>query len=184
MASDPHRRHTPAITAAPLTPAGFAPFGEVIEAAGPATALINGGRCERFTDLARLDAVEGRIGLSLFRSQLCRPPYRCDLLERHPLGSQCFVPMGDSAYLVVVAEDRDGAPGTLAAFLAQPDQAVNIARNTWHGVLTPVSGAGLFGVLDRIGPGANLQEHPLDPPVAIALPAELGAAPAGIAREL
>lgn len=157
-------------TAALLDPDTFAPFGDVIDTGGDPTVLINGGRCARYTDLARLDAVDGRIGLSLFHSEICPLPYRCDLLERHPFGSQCFVPMGGSAYLVAVAEDDNGTPGPVQAYLAAPHQAVNLARNVWHGVLAPISGSGLFAVIDRIGPGSNLEEYHLDAPVLIAPP--------------
>ena len=38
-------------------------------------------------------------------------------------------------------------------------EGINLNRGTWHGVLTPLSAPGLFAVVDRIGPGANLQEH-------------------------
>ena len=158
------------LTAAQIGPASFAPFGEVIDTDGDPTVLSNGGRCERYTDLARLEAVDGQIGLCLFHSETFTLPYRCDLLERHPFGSQCFVPMGGSAYLVTVAEDRDGTPGPVQAFLAAPHQAVNLARNIWHGVLAPIGGSGLFAVIDRIGSGGNLEEYRLDIPVRISAP--------------
>ena len=158
------------LTATPIESSSFAHFGEVIDTAGTPSTFINGGRCARYTDLAQLDAVDGRIGLSLFQSEICALPYRCDLLERHPLGSQCFVPLGGSAYLLAVAEDRGGVPGPVQAFLAAPDQIVNLFRNTWHGVLAPISGSGLFAVLDRIGSGPNLQEHRLVTPVLITPP--------------
>ncbi len=81
------------------------------------------------------------------------------MLERHPLGSQCFIPMDQSEYLVIVAEDEGGRPSTPRAFMARSPQSINIKRNVWHGVLTPISGSGLFAVVDRIGDGNNLEEH-------------------------
>lgn len=158
------------LPAPPLTAADFAPFGDVIEVAGQqAPVLINEGLCKRFTDLARFDVAEGRIGLSLFQAELRPVPHVCDLLERHPLGSQCFVPMGGSRYLVIVAPDAGGVPGPAQAFTAEGHQAVNIARNTWHGVLAPISGSGLFAVLDYVGGQPNLQEHRLDVPYGVEL---------------
>ena len=147
------------LTAEPLTQAGLGDLGEVIETAPEGFALINAGLCRRFTDLARIDILDGRPGLSLFAAELRPLPYRFDLLERHPLGSQCFIPMGESEYLVIVAPDEDGVPGAPRAFHAGPSQCVNIGRNVWHGVLAPVAGSGLFAVIDRIGEGPNLQEH-------------------------
>ncbi len=153
--------------AQPITSAAFAPYGQVIEPGKVAPTLINAGLCQRFTDLATFEVIDGTIGLSLFRSQVRSLPHQLDLLERHPLGSQCFIPMGGSAYLVIVALDEAGRPGAIEAFVASPEQPVNIARNTWHGVLTPISGSGEFVVLDRIGLGGNLEEFRLDDPISI-----------------
>lgn len=158
------------VTARPITADAFAPFGELITADRTPPRTINQGLCQRFTDLARLDAGDGRIGVSLFRAQVRTLPHRLDLMERHPGGSQCFVPLDGSHVLVTVAPDIGGAPGTPRAFLAGPDQPVNIGRNVWHGVLTPIAGSGLFLVLDRLGPGRNLEEHRLRRPVLIRLP--------------
>ncbi len=167
MTFAPDRVRQSSIEAVAISGVAFAPFGDLIEVGTVDPAIINDGRCRRFTDLACLDAVDGRIGISLFKSEIQRYPYRIDLLERHPLGSQCFIPLGASSYLVVVAHDRDGAPDQPIAFSVGPDQSVNIARNIWHGVLAPTSGMGLFAVLDRIGAGRNLEERRLEEPILI-----------------
>lgn len=160
------------IPAIPITSANFASFGEVIETSGHPHKLINEGLCQRFTDLASFDIDDGTVGLSLFQSELRETPYTCTLLERHPKGSQCFIPMGGSAYLVITADDESGKPSAdIHAFLAAPHQCVNIAKNTWHGVLAPISGTGLFAVIDRIGTAGdtdpNLEEHLLETPVKV-----------------
>ena len=144
---------------APLTPAAFAPFGEVLEAAGPPDRLINAGRCGRFHDRAALDFADGRAGVSIFHARPATLPHAFDLVERHPLGSQAFLPMAAEPFLVIVAPDEGGTPGPPEAFMAAAGQGVNYRRGVWHGVLTPLGPAGLFAVIDRIGPGANLQEH-------------------------
>ena len=155
-----------ALQAEPITPEAFAPYGEVIGTRGP-FARINEGFCRRYSDLATLDIVEGRPGLSLFAAELRALPYECTLLERHPLGSQCFIPMQNARFLVIVAPDAGGVPGAPRAFVAGDDQVVNIARNTWHGVLCPIAGSGLFAVIDRIGEGGNLEEHRLSRPIRV-----------------
>lgn len=147
------------ITTEPLTQAAFAPFGDVLEVTGPPDRLINQGLCGRWHDRARLDFGEGRAGLSLFDAQPRSLPYQLDMVERHPLGSQAFIPMSLSAFLVIVAPDVDGIPGRPRAFLTAPGQAINLHRGIWHGVLTPLSAPGLFAVVDRIGSGDNLEEH-------------------------
>ena len=151
----------------PLEAAAFAPFGQVLEARGAPDRLINAGLCGRFHDRAALDFGDGRAGLSVFDATPRALPYRLDLLERHPDGSQAFLPMHGHPWLVIVAPDAGGAPGVPRAFLAAPGQGANIGRGTWHGVCTPLHAPGLFAVVDRIGPGANLEEHPLAEPWTI-----------------
>ena len=155
------------LAARPLTAEAFAPYGDVLEAAGDPDKVINQGRCGRFHDRARLDFSDGRAGISIFHSRPVTLPWQVDLLERHPEGSQAFVPMSDHPFLVVVARDHDGAPADLEAFVTTPGQAINFHRGTWHGVLTPLSGPGIFAVIDRIGAGANLEEHWLAEPFTI-----------------
>ncbi|WP_425073880.1 ureidoglycolate lyase [Sagittula sp. S175] len=151
----------------PLTAEAFAPFGDVLEAAGAPDKIINLGKCGRFHDRARLDfGPGGRAGLSIFDAEPRDLPYRLDLVERHPEGSQAFLPMHAHPWLVIVAEAGD-TPGAIHAFRAAPGQGVNFHRGTWHGVLTPLHAPGLFAVVDRIGDTANLQEYPLDAPVII-----------------
>lgn len=155
------------IAIAPLTAAAFAPFGDLLEASGAPDRLINQGLCGRFDDRARLDFADGRAGLSLFVAEPRTLPFQLDMVERHPLGSQAFVPMTHAPFLVIVAPDRGGRPGMPRAFRTRPGQAVNYHRGIWHGVLTPLSEPGLFAVVDRIGEGTNLQEHRFPNPYTV-----------------
>ena len=150
------------IVARPLTAEAFAPFGEVLEAAGGPDRLINQGFCGRFHDRARLDFGDGRAGISIFEAQPRALPYRLDMVERHPDGSQAFLPMTQAPFLVVVAADDGGSPAQPAAFLTSPGQGVNYHRGVWHGVLAPLEAPGLFAVVDRIGDGPNLEENWFD----------------------
>lgn len=146
------------LVAAALTPAAFAPFGEVLEAGGDFR-LINEGMCRRHHDRAALDfGPEGRAGISVFDAQPRALPYVFDLVERHPDGSQAFVPMTRKPFLVIVAPDDAGKPGDPQAFLTSGGQGINLRRGTWHGVLTPLHAPGLFAVVDRIGATPNLEE--------------------------
>lgn len=155
------------IVAQPLTSEAFAPFGEVLDTSGAPDRLINQGLCGRYHDRARLDFTDGRAGISLFDADPRSLPYRLEMVERHPDGSQAFLPMTQAPFLVIVAPDEGGAPGRPLAFLTAPGQGINLARGTWHGVLTPLSAPGLFAVVDRIGPGANLEEHWFDTPYTV-----------------
>lgn len=161
-------RNMQIIKTEPLTAAAFAPFGDVLEAEGDADRIINAGLCGRWHDRAKLEFEgEGRVGISVFRSQTRSFPYVLDLLERHPRGSQAFIPMTPDPFLVIVAEDDNGRPVNLRAFLTVAGQGINFHRNTWHGVLTPLAKPGLFTVVDLICEGGNLEEYLLPEPVTI-----------------
>lgn len=156
------------LTPEPLTAAEFAPFGDVLEATGDFR-LINAGLCQRHHDRARIDTgLEmgdgARTGISVFKAVPRQLPYSFDLIERHPDGSQAFLPMSEHPFLVIVAQ----GPGSIPrAFLTNGAQGINLHRGTWHGVLTPLSEPGLFAVVDRIGPTPNLEEYRYPAPFTV-----------------
>ena len=152
----------------PLTATRFAPFGDVLDFSGTPDKMINQGMCGRFHDRAILTQTDGRAGISLFEAVPRQLPYRLDMMERHPFGSQAFLPMTESPFLVIVADDENGCPGKPLAFLTEPNMGVNYHANIWHGVLTPLSVPGRFVVIDRIGLGTNLEEHWFDEAFVIA----------------
>ena len=151
----------------PLTVAAFAPFGDVLDVSGEPDKIINQGLCGRYHDRAVVDVTDGKAGISLFNAQARLLPLVLDMVERHPDGSQAFLPMSFSPFLVIAAPDENGKPGRPRAFLSTAGQGVNYHRGTWHGVLTPLHAPGLFAVVDRIGAGDNLQEHWFDKPFTV-----------------
>lgn len=152
----------------PLTADAFAPFGDVLEAGGAPDKIINQGLCGRFHDRAALDfGPDGRAGISIFNAEPRALPYRLELVERHPEGSQAFLPLHQHPFLVIVAPDEGGRPGRPLAFLTDGAQGINLHRGSWHGVLTPLAAPGLFAVVDRIGTTPNLQEHWFDTPFTV-----------------
>ncbi len=150
------------ISAVPLTREAFAPFGSVIETDGANSFPINNGNTERFHALAEAQTGEGKAIISIFRGQPFTSPVPVNLMERHPLGSQAFFPLQDRPWLVVVAPDEEGVPGDLQAFLASGRQGVQYAANVWHRPLVSLDVVGDFLVVDRDGPGDNLEECVLD----------------------
>lgn len=142
----------------------FAPFGDILDAEGDPDRMINQGLCGRYHDRARLDFSDGKAGVSIFSAKPRNLPMELSMVERHPGGSQAFIPMSWASFLIIVAPDDCGRPGTPLAFETGPGQAVNILRGIWHGVLTPLHAPGLFAVVDRIGPGDNLEEFWFDRP--------------------
>ena len=152
----------------PLTAAAFAPFGDVLEATGDFR-LINAGLCQRHHDRARIDVApevspDNRPGISIFKAEPRALPYSFDLIERHPEGSQAFLPMSEHPFLVIVSQGPQARP---RAFLTNGAQGINLHRGTWHGVLTPLHAPGLFAVVDRIGPTPNLEEFRYPAPFTV-----------------
>jgi len=154
------------LTPAPLTAEAFAPYGEVIETAGASELAVNQGTATRFDDLAAIDVAAGggRPRLSIFRAAARELPLEIALMERHPLGSQAFVPLMGAPFLIVVGGRGDGfAADDLRAFVTAPGQGVNYARGVWHHPLIAIGAQADFLVVDRGGAGDNLEERALAP---------------------
>jgi len=145
----------------PLTKQAFAPFGDVIEVEGAKRRLINNGSTERFHDLARVEAegTQARVLINIFRGQSFEPPIDIVMMERHPFGSQAFIPLERRPFLVVVAEDADGKPARPRVFLANGDQGVNYLKNVWHHPLLALEQKSDFLIVDRAGKEDNLEEY-------------------------
>jgi ureidoglycolate lyase len=152
-----------------LTREGFATFGDVISHESAYPSLINRGTAERFHDLANIDVADaqGKPLLSIFRAQPCRLPFEVATVQRHPLGSQAFIPLSRHPYLVVVAPAGEFDESRLIAFLATPGQGVNYAKGVWHHALLALENVSDFIVIDRGGVGFNLEEVNLRCPTII-----------------
>ena len=138
----------------PLSAEAFKPFGDVIQATDTAKHFsINQGYAERYDRLALVDANDlgGQAGINIFRAKARPMPIELSVLEKHPLGSQAFMPMSGHAYLVVVAPGGDEPLMDQAqCFLASATQGVNYAKDTWHHPLLALHD-GDFLVVDRSG---------------------------------
>ncbi|MDE2647121.1 MAG: ureidoglycolate lyase [Paracoccaceae bacterium] len=147
----------------PITLENFKPYGDILDSNGTPDKLINNNFCERYHDKALLDFQNGRAGISIFNATPRDLPYECTMLERHPYGSQAFIPMSENPFLIIVASNSNSEkPTDPQAFITNSGQGINIHKNIWHGVLTPLTLPGLFAVIDRIGPGKNLEEYYLE----------------------
>jgi ureidoglycolate lyase len=148
----------------PLTRAAFEPFGDVIELEGAKQIPINLGTTIRFHDLARIDVEDegGRAIVNVFRGQPRVLPFEVRMMERHPLGSQAFLPLNDKPYLVVVAPAGELDPSAIRAFVTRGWQGVNYAKGVWHHPLLTLGEVSDFIVVDRLGGGINLNEQDLD----------------------
>lgn len=160
------------IVAKPLTRENFAEFGEVIDTNCDSHYPINAGKCERYHALARAEAAgpDGHVIINIFKGTPYPFPLKLSMVERHPFGSQAFIPLSPRPYLVVVCHDIGDGPGEPHAFITAPGQGVNYPSNLWHGVLTPIGESQDFVVVDRGGTGPNLEEFHFSHPYEITLP--------------
>lgn len=150
----------------PLTRAAFAPFGDVISPDGARHFPINGGTTERFHDLATIDLGEadGRTLVNVFRGQPRALPFEIAMMERHPHGSQAFIPLSDVRYLVVVAPSGPFDERQMRAFAVHGRVGVNYARGVWHHPLIALDAVADFLVIDRGGSLPNCDEIDLAQP--------------------
>lgn len=147
-----------------LTPEAFAPFGEVIDTHTADFFPINAGRTRRYHDLAIVETLgeAARTLISIFVSQPVEAPLELDFLERHPLGSQAFMPLHEERFLVVVAPPGETIePGEVRAFVTDGRQGVNYRAGTWHAIQSVLEREGEFLVVDRGGEGNNCEEFPI-----------------------
>ena len=156
--------NTLVLTAKPLTKENFAAFGEVIETAGADHFGINLGNVERYHDLAKIEIdyqTGGRPIVSLFKiNSASSVPFHFNLVERHPKGSQAFIPLFEAPVVLVVAKAGDKVDvGDLNAFVTNGQQGFNFHAGIWHMPLMSEEEGRMFVVVDRAGPGNNCDEH-------------------------
>lgn len=136
----------------PLTAEAFAPFGDVLAVDLKAPDPINFGYTDRFTDIAGIDVAEagGRPMVHLYRTKPFALPVSLTMMERHPKGSQAFMPLGHGRFVAVVAPaGAPPEPDAFHAFLCGPGQGLNLKRGVWHHPMMPVDGLLCLLVIER-----------------------------------
>lgn len=153
----------------PLTRERFAPFGDVIESSHVEAAAMNDARFERFNDLCSIDVGDGRIAVSITTSRVAtKLPYLVSMVERHPLGSQAFVPLSPCRMIFVVAPAAETVDEeSLVAFVSNGHQGINYARGTWHMPLLAFETGQRYLIIDRVADRPNCDVHELENPVLL-----------------
>jgi ureidoglycolate lyase len=168
-----------------LTAEAFREFGDLISTAGRASHAINQGNTKRYAELALVDAnaEDGEAAVHIYRSKALELPLVIREMEKHPLSSQAFMPLHDYPFLVIVAPAGERVESdAVRAFITDGKQGINLRRGTWHHYQVSLSQASLsqsslgqesksqefdYLVIDRVGPGKNLEEQPLSPSLVI-----------------
>ncbi|MEW7119297.1 ureidoglycolate lyase [Acinetobacter nosocomialis] len=156
----------------PLTIENFQPFGEVICCDGHDFFHINDAHTERYHALVETEIEgEAKAGISIFRNiKASVLPMEISMLERHPKGSQAFIPLQQQKFLIIVAPALDeNTPdiSKLCAFISNGKQSINYRAGTWHHPLLTFEAPSDFAVVDRIGGGANCDVFQFPHPIKI-----------------
>ena len=149
----------------PLTSEAFAPFGEVIQKQGHYPEEINYGQTRKYARLAGIDTTDegGEAAVHIYRSRPVSLPFRIEVMENHPLGSQAFMPLHQRPFLVVVAPAADRLEfKSIQGFFTNGEQGVNIHKGVWHHYQLSLDEISDYLVIDRSGPGNNRIEQHLE----------------------
>jgi len=148
----------------PLSRESFKLFGEVLETEGVTPEIINDGNTRKFANLAEVTLAQGgQAQISIYRSTALELPFRIRVMERHPLGSQAFIPLHNRPFPVVVGlPGTIPGPETIRAFLTNGRQGVNIHPGVWHHYQLSLGEDSEYIVFDRGGPEENCDEYSLE----------------------
>jgi ureidoglycolate lyase len=162
------------ITPVPITAERFAPFGDLIQASAATRKAMNDARFERFHDLANVDvdSAGGRVAISIARCKTPATfPYVFDTVERHPHGSQAFIPLAPFSFVVVVAPAGEAVQATdLRAFVTNGKQGVNYHKGVWHMPMIAMQAGQAFLIVDRAPASDNCEEFILENPLTLEEP--------------
>jgi len=139
----------------------FAEFGDLISSAGVKPIDINAGYAKRFDNLANINTLadSGKPIVSIFSALKRNFPMKIDMMEKHPLGSQAFIPMKETTFLVFVAPLGDAPEiSKIKSFIIPPKMGINYKPGIWHFPLISTENTD-FLVIDRKGDGENLIIH-------------------------
>ena len=144
-----------------ITRENFALYGDLISSDAIKPIDINEGYAKRFDNLAKINTSKdkGETVLSIFSALKRSFPMRIDMMEKHPLGSQAFVPMKETIFLSFVAPPGDAPEiNKIRSFIIPPKMGINYKPGIWHFPLISTEDVN-FLVIDRKGKGENLIIH-------------------------
>jgi|TARA_Y100000817_G_C16679606_1_gene465297 ureidoglycolate lyase len=141
-----------------ITKENFSLFGDIISTRDAKPIDINAGYAKRFDDLANINTSKdnGKTIVSIFSAKKRNFPMKIDMMEKHPLGSQAFIPMKETTFLVLVAPENDKPDlNKIESFIVPSGVGINYKPGVWHFPLIATEDMN-FLVVDRKGAGENL----------------------------
>ena len=147
-----------------ITKENFAKFGDIISAENIQPIDINNGYAKRFDNLANINTSKdgGKTIVSIFSALKRNFPMKIDMMEKHPLGSQAFIPMKETTFLCFVAPTGESPEiDKIQSFIIPPKTGINYKPGIWHFPLISTEDTD-FLVIDRKGNGENIVIHKFD----------------------
>ena len=141
-----------------ITRTNFAAYGDLISSSDIKPIDINAGYAKRFDNLANINTSkdEGKTTVSIFSALKRTFPMKIDMMEKHPLGSQAFIPMNETTFLCFVAPSGESPElSKIQSFIIPPKTGINYKPGIWHFPLISTENTD-FLVIDRKGNGENL----------------------------
>ncbi|MAH02206.1 MAG: ureidoglycolate hydrolase [Candidatus Pelagibacter sp.] len=141
-----------------ITRKNFAAYGDLISSDNIKPIDINAGYAKRFDNLANINTSRdgGKTIVSIFSTLKRTFPMKIDMMEKHPLGSQAFIPMKETNFIVLVAPPGDKPEiSKIESFVVSRRIGINYKPDIWHFPLISTENMN-FLVMDRKGTGDNL----------------------------
>ena len=147
-----------------ITRKNFTEFGDLISSEDINPIDINAGYAKRFDNLANINSSKdgGKTIVSIFSALKRNFPMKIDMMEKHPLGSQAFIPMKETTFLCFVAPTGESPEiDKIQSFIIPPKTGINYKPGIWHFPLISTEDTD-FLVIDRKGNSENLVIHKFD----------------------
>ena len=147
-----------------ITRTNFVTYGDLISSDEIKPMDINAGYAKRFDNLANINTSkgEGKTIVSIFSAIKRNFPMKIDMMEKHPLGSQAFIPIKETTFLSFVAPSGESPEiSKIQSFIIPPKTGINYKPGIWHFPLISTEDIN-FLVIDRKGIGENLIIHKFD----------------------
>jgi len=144
-----------------ISRSNFVMYGDLISTKDINPIDINAGYAKRFDNLADLNTSKdgGKTIVSIFSALKRNFPMKIDMMEKHPLGSQAFIPMKETTFLCFVAPPGESPDiNKIQSFIIPPKNGINYKPGIWHFPLISTEDTN-FLVIDRKGDGNNLIIH-------------------------
>ena len=144
-----------------ISRSNFSSYGDLISTDDISPININEGYAKRFDNLANLDTSKdsGKTIVSIFSALKRTFPMKIHMMEKHPLGTQAFIPMKETTFLAFVAPSGESPEiDKIQSFVIPPKREINYKPGIWHFPLISTENIN-FLVIDRKGSGDNLIIH-------------------------